>query len=134
MCCNAFWKKVIVFCLTFGLGTFVSNAFISKELSSENQKTVNNSVSNEVNCIPIDSSLKYENLAAKEEKDLFAINETPKSEVKKTATDKKTLKDNQAKQKNIAESKEQFYNQSKDSAEYKVLLHKEQCFEAQEQK
>ncbi len=131
---ETFWKRVIVFCLTFGLGVFVSNAFISKELPSENQKSVNNSVSNEKNCVPVDTSLKYENLTGRDKTDSIAINEIPKLEVKKTETDTKALKENQVKQKNIAKPKNQLYNPSKDSAEYKILLHREQCFEVQGQK
>ncbi len=128
MCCESFWKRVVVFCLAFGFGVLVSDAFFSKETSSESQKTVNISVSIEKNCVPVDSSLKYENLAVKEKPDSAPLNETPKLEIKKDA-DKKSLKEDQAKQKPTAEPNGQFYVPSKDSAEYKILLHREKCFE-----
>lgn len=137
MCCGeAFWKRVVVFCLTFGLGVLVSTFFTLREaqislcpsktkLLIENQKPENNSLTETKNCVPVDGNLKYERLTAEEKPDL---------EVNKTEEKKKSLKVEKEKQNNPAESKPQFYNPSKDSAEFKELLHREKCFEAQNQK
>jgi len=34
MCCEAFWKRVIAFCLTFGLGVLVSSVFVPNKISA----------------------------------------------------------------------------------------------------
>ena len=121
MCCEAFWKRVVVFCLTFGLGVFVSNLFISKESAKENPKLLVISSPSENNCVPVDDSLRYERLTAEEK---------PNVEAKKQEDNKKSLKAEKEKQNNPAESKPQFYNPSKDSAGYKDLLHREKCYES----
>ena len=36
MCGENFWKRVIVFCLTFGLGVLVSGLFITSETQQQN--------------------------------------------------------------------------------------------------
>jgi hypothetical protein len=130
MCCGeAFWKRVVVFCFAFGLGVGVSGLFVSKESVKENNNPAPISAPAEnpaeKNCVPVDGNLKYERLTVVEQTTL---------ETKKQENKKKSVKENLEKQNNSAESKPQFYNPSKDSAEYKVLLHREKCFETQEQK
>lgn len=136
MCGEAFWKRVVVFCLTFGLGVLVSTFFTLRQaqilhcpsktkLLIENQKPEKNSFTETKNCVPVDGNLKYERLTAEEKPDL---------EVNKTEEKKKSLKVEKEKQNNPAEPKPQFYNPSKDSAEFKDLLHREKCFEIQKKK
>ncbi len=125
MCCEIFWKKVVVFSLAFGISVFVSNAFTSSEIPTESIKTTINLAPQSKNCVPVDGNLKYERLTTAEEQAKLA---TKKQEEKK-----KVLKNSQEKQNNFTQS-QQFYVPSKDSAEYKILLHREQCFEAQGQK
>lgn len=128
MCCEAFWKKVVAFCLTFGLGVLVSGVLASKkeckakkELVIEIQKSENSLIPETKNCVPVDGNLKYERLT---------VEEKPNLEAKKTEDKKKSQKAEMEKQDNPAESKPQFYNPSKDSAEYKDLLHREKCYES----
>jgi hypothetical protein len=126
MCCGkAFWKRIIAFCVTFGLGLLVSNLFISKEAAKENPEPTVILAPAESNCVPVDGNLKYERLTAEEKPDLDA---------KKTEEKKKSLKAAKEKQNKTAEPEPQFYNPSKTDAEYKKLLHREKCFEAQDQK
>ncbi len=154
MCCGeAFWKRVVAFCLTFGLGVFVAGLFISGQVPQTVKPVVVPAAAENKNCVPIDKSLKYENLPHYEEK-LPAFEPLPESDAKivcekqsgkcyyvvpdeKNKADKKpedktnSLKNETEKQKKSAEP--QYYNPSKDSAEFKELLHKERCFETQAQ-
>lgn len=135
MCCSeAFWKRVVVFCLTFGLGVLVSTFFTIREAETthcptktklliENQKPENDSLTETKNCVPVDGNLKYERLTAEEKPDL---------EANKTKDKKKSPKEE--KLNNPAEPKPQFYDPSKTDAEIKDLLHRERCFEPQYQK
>jgi len=136
MCCKAFWKRVVAFCLTFWLGVLVSSVFTLRQehssycpsktnLSLEIQTPENSSIPETKTCVPVDGSLQYERLTAEEKPDL---------EAKKPEGKKKSLKAEKEKQDNPAQPKPQFYNPSKDSAEYKDLLHREKCFETQKQK
>ncbi len=138
MCGEAFWKRVVVFCLTFGLGVLVSGLFISNKKCTAGQllpsvkPVVVSAPTENKNCVPLDENLKYERLTAEEKNVPAVAEEDSKLKAKKPEDKKKSLKDEKEKQKNPVEP--QFYDPSKDSAEYKYLLHKERCFEPQEQK
>ena len=138
MCGEAFWKRVVVFCVTFGLGVFVSGLFISnKECTAEKlppsvKPIVISAPPENKNCVPVDENLKYERLTAEEKNVPAVAEEDSKLKAKKPEDKKKSLKDEKEKQNNPAAP--QFYNPSKDSAEYQYLLHKERCFEPQAQK
>jgi len=134
MCGQVSWKRIVVFGLTFGLGVSVSGLFIVKELPelpapNIQQTLFSASPAENKNCVPHDSSLKYERLVAKDKTEQLTSVEKPNLDVKK---DKQKLRqEKQAKQKPPAAP--QFYNPSKDSAEYQYLLHREKCFEAREE-
>ena len=133
MCGDIFWKKVLVFCLTFGSGVLVSGLFIPKELPAQNIKqTVNQMPAENKNCVPVDSNLRYEPLVAKNEAEQTTLAEKPKPDAKKKESGKKLPKEKPEKPETVSEP--QLYNPSKDSAEYKKLLHREKCFEAPPQK
>lgn len=145
MCGETFWKRVVVFCLAFGLGVFVSSAFISKEIPAESLKTTSSSMpenliapanagSSEKNCVAVDSSLRYERLISKAPDRLSSMEVAPPPKSPNPQTAKKFSKNDQEKQKDSAELKRQFYVPSEDSAEYQTLLHRERCFEAQRPK
>ncbi len=141
MCCGeTFWKRVVVFCLTFGLGVLVSGLFISNKKCTAGQlppsvkPIVISAPPENKNCVPLDENLKYERLTAKEKTVPAVAEEDSKLKAKKPEDKKKSLKAEKRKQNNSAEPKPHFYNPSKDSVEYKNLLHREKCFEAQDQK
>jgi hypothetical protein len=128
MCCGqAFWKRVFVFGLTFGLGVSVAGLFISGKVQPAVKPVVVPAAENK-NCVPMDENLKYERLATDEK---TAASDTKKvySQLKtrSSETKEKSLKAEKEKQKNPESP--QPYNPSKDSAEVKYLVHKERCFE-----
>ena len=139
MCGKNFWKGVIVFCLAFGFGAFVPEFFISKDLPAQKNEPVVNSPSTQSNCVPVDKNLKYETAPLYKEEFLPVEKEKPtldsrelvkKSESKKTIEKEKT----EEVKKEEKPAKSQPDMPSKDSAEYQILLYKEKCFEALEQK
>ena len=109
MCGEAFWKRMTAFCLTFGLGFFISNYFILKEMPLEKAQNVMNLVPIRENCVPADEHLKYLHLKEK--------TEIPKEELEKVEAEK-----------NNAVPKPQLYFPERDLTEYKTLLHKEKCY------
>jgi hypothetical protein len=142
MCCNAFWKRVVVFCLTFGFGVFVSGLFISKEISNENIRTMINSIpekesplektnkttepnAKEKNCIPVDGKLQYIPLNATDDNSKVEIS----PEIKK---DKKIK--NKENENRLKEMSKELDRISRNLPNLQTLLYKEQCFETQEQK
>ena len=133
MCCWNFWKGLIVFCVTFGLGVLVSSAFIPKECTAP---PVNPSLSmkppaplENKNCVPVDTNLKYENLS--DEKPEFSA-EADKADLKPLVSEKK----NEVKkvEKRKPETKPQPPVAGKVPAEFQTLVHLEKCFEAPPQK
>jgi|SRR5215204_2577846 len=150
MCCGkGVWKRVVVFWLTFGLGVFVSGLFLKKvlsptvcpiserQLSAENPKPAENLIPETKNCVPVDGSLKYENLYVKKNGKYYLLVKNPKTKVEKAERkdDKnKTPENEQEKIKAVAKSQPEIYNPAKDSSEYQCLLHREKCFETQEQR
>jgi hypothetical protein len=139
MCCGAaFWKKILVFSLTFVLGVFVAGLFISNrkvcteqkvppaEIKNEpplvGPKTQNDRVFGKKKCVPVGGNLKYERLTAQERSNP----EAKKADRKKFS---KTAKENDP---NGAKS--HFYDPSRNPVEVKDLLHRETCFETEGQK
>lgn len=156
MCCGeAFWKRVVVFCLTFGLGVLVAGFFISAKLPQTVKPVVVPAVEENKNCVPVDKNLKYETLPLKEPQ-IPAVDplSLPESEGK-IACEKKSGKcylmvdeetnktDKKTEDKNKSSKNEtkmpdntagrQYYDSSKNPAEVQDLLHKERCFETQAQ-
>jgi len=136
MCGEIFWKKVLVFCLTFGLGVLVSGLFIPKELPAQNtEQTISPIPAENKNCIPVDGNPRYETLDDKAPNGAFQSEEPPKLKVlKKFEADKKSSKNKREKQNSNGEPEKQPDIAPKDSAEYRDLLHREKCFEAPPQK
>ncbi|HVE56375.1 MAG TPA: hypothetical protein VNB22_06060 [Pyrinomonadaceae bacterium] len=132
MCGKSFWKGAVTFSLTFGLSVFVSVLFISKESGTiENIAVTPNSVPAVNNCVPVDKNLKYETLPLVEP-DFESVKKVKPAERPRSSDRKNQIKELEKKTEKMAEP--QLYDSSKDSAEYQTLLHKEQCFAAQEQK
>lgn len=109
MCSETFWKRVVVFCLTFGLGFFISDVFDSKKMPSKNVSELS---PKRDTCVPVDGFVSYQNLAEKE-----------KSEISKEQLEKIEA------QKINAEPKPQLYFPERDLAKHKNLLHKEKCYD-----
>lgn len=103
---EAFWKRLTAFCLTFGLGVFLSNNFTLKEKPSENALQL---APKRENCVPADANLKY--LPLKEK------SEVSEEELKRIEAEK-------------SNAEPQLYIPERDKAEYKILLHKEKCYES----
>lgn len=126
MCCSeAFWKRVVVFGLTFGLGVFVAGLFISEQLPASINPTLIAAPPENKNCVPLDKNLKYEHLTTEDRN--IPLDGKERLATKKQEDKKKSSKAEQNKQKKSAA--QQYYDPSKDSAEFKELLHKERCFE-----
>jgi hypothetical protein len=140
MCCKLFWKRIVVFCLTFGLGIFISGLFISTEIPNENIRTIINLIPekessrektnqtnepNTKNCVSVDGKLQYIPLTATDDKSKVEIN----SEVKK---DKKIK--NKENEKRLEEMRKELDRSLNNLPNSQILLYKEQCFETQEQK
>jgi hypothetical protein len=133
MCGQIFWKRIVVFCLTLGLGVLVAGFFTSKELPAQNvNQAVNPAPAENKNCVPVDENLQYQTLENEAPASPFQLEETPKLADSKKYEKHKTPKEHQKKREAIV--KQPYYNPSKDSAEYKDLLHKEKCFDAAEKK
>ena len=135
MCCQRFWKRMVVFILTFGLGVLVSNVLISKALPSENIKPAvnsapenlksnNDSIPTATNCVPVDGKLAYIPLTANEDKSKTAVN----PEINK---DKKAKNKEPNPEKKAEEMKKDSDKSLKDPPLAETLLYKEKCFEAQ---
>lgn len=122
-----FWKRMVVFGLTFGLGVFVAGLFISKQMPTSIKPMLIAAPPENKNCVPVDKSLKYETLEGKTPTRPSQLGETTKPEAKKPEDKKKSLKSE--KQNNPAAPRS--YDPAKDSVEVKNLLHKERCFETQ---
>jgi len=139
MCCGkAFWKRFLVFGLTFGFGVLISSAFMPKECTappvnqlplmkpspaqSSTQTAVPSPLENK-NCVPLDGKLKYETLENKEQPGAFRLDKTPKSEAVRPEDKKKSSK-----------NKKEYERTSKNSVEVRDLLHREKCFESPERK
>jgi len=131
MCGENYWKGISVFCLTFGLSVFVSNVFSVRQAVSQTcpikitistqPPMVERPFVDNKNCAPLDNNLKYQKLDAK------GLSEP---ETEKKAKEKEAQKENKKAGKST-EVKLQPYNPKKETAEYKVLLHKEKCYEEQ---
>lgn len=121
MCGEGSWKGVTVFCLAFWIGIFIANDFTARDFEMRRAITpVSENVSTpDKKCVPLDESLKYRNLT-----------QEPKKEAEKQPKAKNKSKEDKATLKKSAESQPQYYVPSKDSAEYKNLLHKEKCYES----
>jgi len=134
MCGHAFLKGVVVFCLTFGLGAFVSSLFVQKEQPAKREfcpmavketpleKEV--SMPKATNCVPVDD-FKYGNLTLKRKG--FYAELAPKSEPGRSDL-KKELTASRVKPHNFLKPEARKFELSKDPTEYEVLIHKEQCF------
>ena len=133
MCRESFWKRITIFCLALGIGTIASDFWFSEELSES--KKMKNSVSKERNCVFADKDLKYENLPLKEE--IYILPQVgEKPEIKPIPLEKEELKKSEIEtnQNNFPESIPPLYIPSQSSAEYQILLHKENCYEPEEGK
>ena len=130
MCGEAFWKRVVVFCLTFGLGVFIADSFKSNESPTKRIKITADAILKQQKCVPVDASLKYQNLAVKEEIAPPPVEENVNIDLNNQQIKKSISKDIAEKQKTVAEPKPQVYIPSQDPVEYQILLHKEKCFEA----
>lgn len=133
MCGENYWKGISVFCLSFGLSVFVSSFFAVEEFnlkfcplkikSSNEQQIIEKRFVDTKNCVPLDQNLTYEELSKIDSAPTLIVEETLKDKLngKKQKDQKKLLRDNKKKN----------YSPSKDTAEYKTLLHKEKCYEEQ---
>jgi hypothetical protein len=133
MCRESFGKRITTFCLSLGIGTFVSDFGVWKE--SPGLKKTKSSVTKEKNCVFADKNLKYERLPL--EKEVYILPQVEeKPELKLIPSEKKELKksETEIKQNNFAEPVPQLHIPSQNSAEYQTLLHKENCFESDESK
>ena len=115
MCGEIFWKRITIFCLAFGLGFFVTNVFGLKEASIKYVPDFITSAPQKENCVPVDENLKYHNLKEK--------TEISKDDLDKIEAEK--IKSN---------GEPQLFIPEKDSVELKTLLHKEKCYDSNEQK
>jgi hypothetical protein len=136
MCCGeAFWKRVVAFCLTFGLSVFVAGLFVSGKVSQTVKPVVVPSIEENKNCVPADKNLKFERLTTEDRnipmdgKTEIPLDGKESLKTEKTKDKKRNLKAETEKPKNSAEP--QLYDASKNPAEVKDLLHKEICFETQ---
>lgn len=111
MCGEAFWKRITAFCLAFGLGFFVSNAFKSEEIRMQIVPDFITSVPQKENCVPADVNLKYRRLE-----------EVSKEDLKKIEAEKTESK-----------IEPQLFIPERDSVEHKTLLHKEKCYDSDRQ-
>jgi hypothetical protein len=136
MKCDVFWKRIVTLCLTFWLGVFVQNFFALKELpqidvipATENENLLPGS--KQIICSAADKSLKYEYLIYLDgEETLISVEENEKKIANLTSKEKKaTPIKTQRNRKNNAEIKPQLYKPSEHQAEYRILLHKENCYE-----
>jgi hypothetical protein len=141
MKCDIFWKRIVTLCLTFWLGVFVQNFFALKELpqidvisAAENENLLPGS--KRIKCIAADESLKYEYLIyLNGEETLISVEEKEREMANLISKEKKvTPIKTQRNQKNDAEIKPQLYKPSEHQAEYRILLHKENCYESYEGK
>jgi len=119
MNCDAFWKRVITFCLTLGLGVIVSDLFISKETTSVKKRTVANLILIQRKCVPADENLKCHFLSEKEVKTINTYRGNESRSIK--------LEENR---KRVEELKKQFYKPLEDRIQNQNLLHKEKCLES----
>lgn len=147
MRCDFFWKRIVTLCLTFWLGVFVSDLFVSKDLPpivvfdatseekviSGNKEPTRNLMSKKRICVPADVNLKYRFLNGIEK------SSAPAGKLKeKTGENKNITQENNElrpiksdkKQKIIEELEKQLYKSSEDRALYQNLLHKEKCYES----
>ncbi|HMS41608.1 MAG TPA: hypothetical protein PKE69_15355 [Pyrinomonadaceae bacterium] len=108
MCGEAFWKRVTAFCLAFGLGSFVSNAFKSEEIRMQIVPDFITSAPQKENCVPADRNLKYRRLEEVSKEDLKNIEA----------------------EKDKSETQPQLFIPERDLVEHKTLLHKENCFDS----
>lgn len=141
MKCELFWKRIVTLCLTFWLGVFVQNFFALKDLpeievipAAENENLLLNS--KRIKCVSADESLKYEYLIyLNGEETLISVEEKEKEITDAIQKEKKvTPIKTQRNQKSDAEIKPQLYKPSEYQAEYRFLLHKENCYESDERK
>ena len=108
---DRFWKIIVTLCLTFWLGTFSANLFVS-----ENKQLKEIVLTEERNCVPVDKNLKYRRLS----EDAPVVEK--KSEKQKTDELEKVLE-------SVEKNDEVLYRPDKDSYKYETLLHKENCYE-----
>ena len=156
MCCGeAFWKRVVAFSLTFGLGVFVAGFFLSAQVPQAVKPIIVPAAVDSRNCVPFDESLEYHHLPHYENEVTPVLEPLPESDsnivcevkdpyncyyvIKKDQNEsnqkpedkKKSAKAEKEKPNNSADP--QYYAPTENSAEFKNLLHKEKCFETQAQ-
>ena len=134
MKCEIFWKRIVTLCLTFGLGVFVQSFFALKDLpevevipAAEYETLVLNS--KQINCISADESLKYEYLVNLNGEGLISVEEKEEETVDLRSKEKKVTSIKTQKNQKSAEIKPQLYKPSEHQAEYRILVHKENCYE-----
>ena len=106
-----FWKRITMFCLAFGIGFFITNAFEPKEISMQDALDILTSAPQKTKCIPADEKLKYLRLNKKSE---ISSEDLKKIEAEKTES----------------KTEPQLFIPERDSVEHKTLLHKEKCFDS----
>ena len=140
MKCEIFWKRIVTLCLTFWLGVFVQSFFALKDLpeievvpATENVSLLLNS--KQIRCVSADETLRYEYLVNLNGEGLISVEEKEKETADLKSKEKKvTPIKPQKNQKNDPEIKPQLYKPSEHQAEYRILLHKENCYKLNEQK
>jgi len=130
MCGEAFWKRVVVFCLTFGFGVLVSSVFISNKIVVNSQlpnPKIQSTIFNPPKaseCINILAEMKQR------ENDLLAWLDKNKDASKKERFDKnKELADLSFRIKFLEELKELNKQSLDDGHTTTNLLYKERCYE-----
>ena len=68
---DRFWKIIVTLCLTFWLGTFIADLFVSDKKPSKEAV-----VAEKRNCEPVDKTLKYQLLGDEKQKKVDKKDET----------------------------------------------------------
>ncbi len=131
MNCESFWKRVITFCLALGIGTVASDSWVEKYSQKSKDSTV--LISKDKTCVFADKDLQYQTLPLKEEKYILPEIEH-KPELKPIPSEKKKLKktETETNPDNIPRVAPQLHIPSQSSAQYRTLLHLENCYESGE--
>ncbi|HEY0427117.1 MAG TPA: hypothetical protein VGC76_04845 [Pyrinomonadaceae bacterium] len=117
---QGFGKKIVILCLTFWFGIFTYNLTVSEKAPPEET-----TVAEKLNCVPDDADLQYQLLS--EGKISVPAEQAGKSESKKAAELEKAIKSAEKTDKSL-------YRSSKDRYQYRILIHKEHCYESKGQK
>ena len=110
---DRFWKIIVTLCLTFWLGTFTANLFVSSDKPSKESV-----IAEKRNCVPVDKNLKYRLLG-----ETVSGNEKQAEKQKKDELEKALER--------VEKEDKVLYRPDKDGVEYETLLYKEHCYESE---